>query len=235
MRLVARTFAGSLALAVAVFLTGSAVADTQTWNFDLQTSGADTFYISPTATCNTAPDYQGIYEISLVEVTVSYLGFSFGPFDVTDQIPPDQITGEDSHDGPPPFTVLDDHIQYPAPPTSPTLAADMLIEVAADGYGHVSATNIILGTAVYDVGWPFGEVEVQLETVRVAGTVWVTPLIPADLDGDGAVDLADLAQLLGHYGTTGGATYEDGDLDGDGDVDLADLAELLANYGQWDC
>jgi hypothetical protein len=54
---------------------------------------------------------------------------------------------------------------------------------------------------------------------------------PGDLDGDRDVDLADLAQLLGNYGTTGGATYEDGDLDGDGDVDLADLAELLGVYG----
>jgi hypothetical protein len=55
--------------------------------------------------------------------------------------------------------------------------------------------------------------------------------IPGDLDGDGDVDLADLAQLLGHYGMTEGATYEDGDLDGDGDVDLVDLAALLAVYG----
>jgi subtilisin family serine protease len=55
--------------------------------------------------------------------------------------------------------------------------------------------------------------------------------IPGDLDGDGDVDLADLAQLLGHYGMTEGATYEDGDLDGDGDVDLADLAALLEAYG----
>jgi hypothetical protein len=53
-----------------------------------------------------------------------------------------------------------------------------------------------------------------------------------DIDGDGDVDLADLAQLLAHYGMTGGATYEDGDLDGDGDVDLSDLAQLLAVYGQ---
>jgi len=56
-------------------------------------------------------------------------------------------------------------------------------------------------------------------------------LCPGDLDGDYDVDLADLAQLLAHYGTTNGAEYEDGDLDADGDVDLADLAALLAEYG----
>jgi len=52
-----------------------------------------------------------------------------------------------------------------------------------------------------------------------------------DLDGDGDVDLSDLAQLLAHYGTIGDATYWMGDIDGDGDVDLSDLAALLANYG----
>jgi hypothetical protein len=55
---------------------------------------------------------------------------------------------------------------------------------------------------------------------------------PGDLNGDGEVGLADLAELLANYGTTTGALYADGDLDGDGDVALADLAELLAHYGE---
>ncbi len=50
--------------------------------------------------------------------------------------------------------------------------------------------------------------------------------IPGDLDGDGDVDLNDLAILLASYGVDAG-----GDLDDDGDTDLADLAILLANYG----
>ncbi len=60
------------------------------------------------------------------------------------------------------------------------------------------------------------------------------PFCFGDLDGDGDIDLSDLAQLLSNYGETGGKTYEDGDLDGDGDVDLSDLAALLAVYGA-DC
>jgi len=62
-------------------------------------------------------------------------------------------------------------------------------------------------------------------------SVSLTNPLPGDLDGDGAVDLSDLAQLLSSYGLASGAQPEDGDLDGDGDVDLSDLAGLLANYG----
>lgn len=54
---------------------------------------------------------------------------------------------------------------------------------------------------------------------------------PGDLNGDGYINISDLAQLLGNYGLGAGATYEHGDLDGDGDVDLSDLAALLSLYG----
>ncbi len=58
----------------------------------------------------------------------------------------------------------------------------------------------------------------------------VTPC-PGDYDGDRDVDLDDLAHVLGNYGMSEGATYQDGDFDGDGDVDLADLADFLGYYG----
>jgi serine protease AprX len=50
--------------------------------------------------------------------------------------------------------------------------------------------------------------------------------IPADLNGDGCVDLADLGILLASYEVDDG-----GDIDGDGDTDLSDLGALLALYG----
>ncbi len=53
---------------------------------------------------------------------------------------------------------------------------------------------------------------------------------PADLDGSGLVDLADLAVLLANFGTNG-AGPRDGDVDGDHDVDLSDLSALLAVFG----
>jgi len=48
---------------------------------------------------------------------------------------------------------------------------------------------------------------------------------PADFDGDGDVDTADLLYLLGAWGTPAG------DVDGDGDTDTADLLALLAAWG----
>jgi hypothetical protein len=51
-------------------------------------------------------------------------------------------------------------------------------------------------------------------------------ICPADFDGDGDVDTADLLFLLGAWGTP------DGDVDGDGDTDTADLLALLAAWGE---
>jgi hypothetical protein len=69
---------------------------------------------------------------------------------------------------------------------------------------------------------------------ELAGGFWPgaaeEPACPGDLDGDGDVDLSDLALLLSDYGCTGGDCP--GDIDGDGDTDLGDLATLLANYGE---
>lgn len=51
---------------------------------------------------------------------------------------------------------------------------------------------------------------------------------PADLDGDGVVGAADLAMLLGSWGSCEGCPA---DLDGDGVVGAADLAILLGSWG----
>jgi hypothetical protein len=96
-------------------------------------------------------------------------------------------------------------------------------------------------TAHADTGWTFDHWEGDLsgsanpETIFIDGDKTVTAVFEidcfGDLNGDGLVDLNDLARLLSHYGMTAGAGYSDGDLDGDGDVDLTDLSQLLAVYG----
>jgi hypothetical protein len=77
-----------------------------------------------------------------------------------------------------------------------------------------------------------GEPLLVFEAEQLVGDnfgIWATWLrnLPGDLDGDGDVDLNDLALLLASYGIDAG-----GDVDGDGDTDLSDLAALLARYGQ---
>jgi hypothetical protein len=96
-----------------------------------------------------------------------------------------------------------------------------------DGLGSLRVRALALGPE------PVGDRATSVSRGLYAGTddgVY-RRVIAGDLDGDGDVDLADLAQLLAHYGTATGATYEDGDLDADGDVDLSDLAQLLSVYG----
>lgn len=53
---------------------------------------------------------------------------------------------------------------------------------------------------------------------------------PADVDGSGGVDLADLNIVLANFGQT----TDSGDTNDDGVVDLADLNAVLANFGN-DC
>jgi trimeric autotransporter adhesin len=53
-----------------------------------------------------------------------------------------------------------------------------------------------------------------------------TPGSPGDIDGNGKVDGADLATLLGQWGTAA----QDADLNGDCQVDAADLAVLLGGW-----
>ncbi|RMF73381.1 MAG: hypothetical protein D6744_15715 [Planctomycetota bacterium] len=52
--------------------------------------------------------------------------------------------------------------------------------------------------------------------------------VPGDVDGDGDVDLTDLAILLANFGCVGTCA---GDVNGDGVVDLTDLAILLSSFG----
>jgi len=222
-RVVAATVVGSL------LFTTAAVADRTHWDFDLETSGQDVYWTSPTAVDNDKPLYDATYTITLVEVWVSFWGIPFGPFDITDEIPPEYLSNSDTYEGPPPIIILHETLVYPEPPEEPAVEADVHIEIDAAGYGQMSITNVYLGEVEFDLGPPWGVVTVQIESIRIAGWIEVTPRLPGDLDGDGDVDHSDLGILLADWGCSGGGC--DGDCDGDGDTDQADLGLLLAYWG----
>jgi len=138
--------------------------------------------------------------------------------------------------------------------TGPTIAGDPnAIPQTAPGIEDVFDQFADPNLSVYvDTYWFGGESFAQFY-LELFGWLIPDPPCPsgyytADIDCgshpcDCVVGLADLAQLLAHYGMTENATHGMGDVDcwyeegqcwGDGDVDLADLAVLLSQYGD-DC
>lgn len=85
-------------------------------------------------------------------------------------------------------------------------------------------------TTLYD-GTPTGLVDrdnaASINITRFTFTNFRCDLCPGDINGDSVRDGADLAAVLGNWGTTAPAT----DLNGDGTTNAADLAVLLGNWG----
>ena len=107
--------------------------------------------------------------------------------------------------------------------------------VTTDAAGDVDF-DVLIAASIPD-GWVMtstATLEQVGSTSEFSACVAVTgDGILGDLDGDGGVDLQDLAALLAAYGACAGdPSYNAAaDFDGDGCVTLSDLAALLANYG----
>ncbi len=210
------------------FLTSLAQAQgVVTWNFDLTTAGQDVFWTSPTATDTTAPRFRAAWNITLADVHVVWAGIPFGPIDITNNIPPADRVGETVVTGPPPVVIQDAFIVFPAPPQPVTFSGWVRQEIDAQGFGQFSVTQVTLGTAMVDLGFPFGMQTVQITSVHLAGTTTVTPLGPqGDLNGDGAVDQVDRSLLIQQFGlVTGSPGFNpEADLNFDGIVNELDIA-----------
>ncbi|TVQ29860.1 MAG: hypothetical protein EA376_14530 [Phycisphaeraceae bacterium] len=220
-----------IALAAALlFVSGAARAGGQVvWNFDIETSGEDVFWMSPDAADPDAGVYEFEYEITLIEVDVRWSGIPFTNIDVTDEVPEEDRVGAGAVDGPAPVVLFDEMLLFPEPPEPTGIAGDLKIEIDSAGFGIVSFTDVTLGTIMVDLGSFFGVQPVTLERVRVVGVVVVDSIDACigDITGNGAVGSSDLGVLLGAWGSNDPAA----DINGDGVVNSQDLAILLGSWG----
>ena len=124
-------------------------------------------------------------------------------------------------------------------PTLPPIDADALFAAGAfacndDSCGAFGLASSITLTDIAQYDWivvrvaGFGDGDDAAFGAGniVANFVAVASPCPADLNGDGSVDGADLAALLGSWGGLGSA-----DLNTDGVVNGADLAAMLGAWG----
>ena len=148
--------------------------------------------------------------------------------------------------------VLDGHVTYESGDPVDPVTVDIVNTNTSKSYtseitGNYYKTKLLLGFDIWTDPEPApfeitatdtygnqGVVQHDFTDIYNVNTIDVTVTIIGDVDGDGDVDLSDLAALLGAYGTScGDPNYNpDADLDGDCDVDLSDLAALLGHYGQ---
>ncbi len=103
-----------------------------------------------------------------------------------------------------------------------------------DMYDVIVATDPIAGAfsnGSFTTGgltWTFDYSDPNRVTAIAAAAL---PANGPDLNGDGFVDAADLAQWTANFPVPSGATNEQGDVDGDGDVDLFDLLDIQIAFG----
>ncbi len=167
-----RTRPSVVRLSAAALLLAAAAPAQQTWVFDQTTTGQAIHWVSPT---NVAPDavgYDTQYQLDLVEVKVKYLIFTLGPFDITDQIPPEVASGGGNFAGPSPIVLFSGNVTYPEPPDPPSVSADLAMGLNAAGFGFFDADNVVLGQITLDVP-PFGTITATITSVRIKGSLTI--------------------------------------------------------------
>jgi hypothetical protein len=113
--------------------------------------------------------------------------------------------------------------------------------VYVDGGGTATASQFDPASGFRHVGEEVYDVSTEIAFTLTAGDVAFAVTTSGaeadecvgDVNGDGVVGYADLASLIGAYGTTIGEPGYDpaADFDDSGSIDIIDLSELLGAYG----
>ena len=203
------------------------------WAVDLQSAGEDVSWVSPTTVRTDAAFYERHHNVTTINAWVSYLGFDFGPFDVTYMV--EDTDGDGLCFGPLPCTYPTVYFLTPAPPEDMSVAFDFITSMSADGHLLVTIDDVEFGTAVYDLGWPFGEVVVNVERIGLIADISITAsddLCIGDVTGDGQVNTDDVLTVIGGWGVC--PPDEEvciGDSTLDGVVDVSDLLWVIGQFG----
>ena len=104
-------------------------------DFSVTTSGDDILWECPALIATSGEYYEMFYRITSASVWVEYIGIPFGPVDVTDMIPPENIVTWQPESGPPPLNFMWHEIVTPADQDPPSLAFDWIVDIDAGGNG----------------------------------------------------------------------------------------------------
>ena len=220
----------AIASLLALSMTLPVFAGTTHWEFSASTGGEDVHWMSPTAVDPIADQYEYTYEITYVGVDVVFLGVIIGPNDVTNDIDPELRFGTGIESGPTPIVLMNEPLEADADSDGDIdVATHFYMHINGKGYGQYDVTNVFLGDVYVDTGWPFGWQYVDIDRIYMDGYMDITPLenvCPADVNGDGAVDVSDILAAIGNWGGSG-----DGDVDGSGVIDVSDILAIVSAWG----
>jgi len=201
------------------------------WTFSATSSGENYLWTSPTPIAADGGHYEMLYTIHGATVMVSYIGIIFGPVDVMDMLPEDVIETWRYSEGPTPLDFGWVEVIAPEDQDPPAIAYDWLVELNSKGYVSYRMENLYLGQSVYDLGWPWGTVTVNIESGTIYGEVsveLVTAPCYADINGDTIVDVVDLLEVIGAWGYCFECVA---DVNQDSIVDVTDLLAIVAAWG----
>ena len=217
-------FAASLTLAAAsaAAAAGTFSGPSLTWSVDVTTDGNDINWISPTALPTGATYYQAVYEIVTAEATVIFIGPV--TVDLVDFVDPEDLIQFGESEGPAPLDLVNDDYVYPDPPEPAWGSATVHAGIDAGGFGFGDVTNVVFNS----VPTPFGTL--PIESLHIVANVTVTPIFePSDVNGDGAVNVLDILDVLAQWGAcqTQPCNF---DVNRDGTINVLDLLEILAAW-----